>query len=182
MRAQDASARRTFGPLGPRHSAHPSIDGEGSVEEGSHLVAVTYDNCADVAGPFFHGTKSVLAVGDQLVAGYESNYHQGRTSNNIYFTAVLETAVWGAELATAIGGGDARGRIYRVEPAGPFEDDPNVTNKKLPGNPTRSYRTRHPLRVVGEVDDWEGHPPDVLQSMLARLADLRAQGLDLIDD
>ncbi len=136
----------------------------------------------NVDGPFFHGTKAALVVGDELVAGRGSNFQEGRVSNNIYFTAVLETAVWGAELATALAGSPERGRIYRVEPTGPFEDDPNVTDKKFPGNPTRSYRTRDPLRVVGEVEDWEGHAPEVLQGMLDSLARLRAEGRDVIED
>jgi len=103
-------------------------------------------------------------------------------SNNIYFTALVDTAAWGAELSTALAASGERGRIYVVEPLGPFEDDPNVTNKKFPGNPTQSYRTRHPLRVVGEVDDWQGHDPGVLKEMLDHLALLREQGLDLIED
>src|SRR5205823_14885685 len=119
-------------------------------------VPVSYDSCGHVKGPFFHGTKSVLEVGDELVAGYASNFHEGRIANNIYFTALVETAAWGAELASALAGSPERGRIYEVEPLGPFEDDPNVTNKRFPGNPTQSYRTRHPLRVVGEVGDWQG--------------------------
>lgn len=133
-------------------------------------------------GPFFHGTKAALEVGDELVPGYGSNFQEGRVSNNIYFTSLVDTAAWGAELATALAGVPERGRIYVVEPLGPFEDDPNVTDKKFPGNPTRSYRTTSPLRVVGEVEDWEGHPPDVLQAMLDSLANLRAQGLDVIED
>jgi hypothetical protein len=133
-------------------------------------------------GPFFHGTKAALEVGDELVPGYGSNFQEGRISNNIYFTSLVETAAWGAELATALAGVPERGHIYVVEPLGPFEDDPNVTDKKFPGNPTKSYRTRSPLRVVGEVEDWEGHPPDVLQAMLDGLANLRAQGLDVIED
>ena len=133
-------------------------------------------------GPFFHGTKAALEVGDELVPGYGSNFQEGRVSNNIYFTSLVETAAWGAELATALAGIPERGHIYVVEPLGPFEDDPNVTDKKFPGNPTKSYRTRSPLRVVGEVEDWEGHPPDVLQAMLDGLANLRAQGLDVIED
>ena len=119
---------------------------------------VTYDRYEHVTGPFFHGTKATLAAGDELVAGYGSNFQEGRVSNNIYFTSLVDTAAWGAELATALAGSDERGHIYVVEPLGPFEDDPNVTDKKFPGNPTRSYRTHHALRVVGEVDDWEGHP------------------------
>lgn len=145
-------------------------------------VPVTYEHCEHVAGPFYHGTKSALAVGEELVPGYGSNFQAGRVSNNIYFTARLETAAWGAELATSLAGVAERGHIYVVEPAGPFEDDPNVTNKKFAGNPTESYRTRGPLRIVGEVDDWEGHDPDVLKGMLESLARLRAQGLDVIED
>jgi rifampin ADP-ribosylating transferase len=143
---------------------------------------VGHERCAQVEGPFFHGTKAVLAVGDELVPGHGSNYQEGRVSNNIYFTTLLETAAWGAELATALAGRPERGRIYRVEPLGPFEDDPNVTDKRFPGNPTQSYRTRHPLRIVGEVEEWEGHAPDVLEGMLQNLARLRAQGLDVIED
>ncbi|HET6394990.1 MAG TPA: NAD(+)--rifampin ADP-ribosyltransferase [Blastococcus sp.] len=145
-------------------------------------VAVTYESCAHVAGPFFHGTRVALEVGDELVPGHGSNFQAGRVSNNIYFTALVDTAAWGAELATALAGNGERGRIYVVEPLGPFEDDPNVTDKRFPGNPTRSYRTRSPLRVVGEVDDWAGHEPAVLEEMLAGLARMRAQGLDVIED
>ena len=99
-------------------------------------------------------------------------------SNNIYFTATLDAAVWGAELAR----GEGTARIYIVEPTGPFEDDPNLTNKRFPGNPTKSYRTREPLRVVGEAEGWEGHPPEVLQAMRDHLAELERQGLATIDD
>ena len=152
------------------------------VEDRIDHVPVTYEWCGHVEGPFFHGTKAVLAVGDELVPGYGSNFHQGRVSNNVYFAAALETAVWGAELATALAGSAERGRIYVVEPLGPFEDDPNVTNRRFPGNPTASYRTRHPLRVVGEELSWERHAPDVLKAMLDDLARLREQGLDLIED
>ena len=148
----------------------------------TEYVPVTYEQCAHVEGPFFHGTASEFAVGDELVPGYGSNFHEGRTSNNVYFSALVETAVWGAELSTALGGHAGRGHVYVVAPTGPFEDDPNVTNKKFPGNVTQSYRTRHPLRVTGEVVDWEGHAPDVLQGMLDNIARLRAQGLDVIED
>lgn len=143
---------------------------------------VTHDNCAEVEGPFFHGTKATLEPGDELVPGYGSNFQEGRVSNNIYFTSIVETAAWGAELSTALAGLPERGHIYVVEPLGPFEDDPNVTDKKFAGNPTRSYRTRHPLRVVGELDDWEGHAPEVLMAMLDGLAVLRAEGRDVIED
>ena len=143
---------------------------------------VTYETCAHVEGPFFHGTRSEVPVGTELVPGFGSNYQDGRVSNHIYFTALMETAAWGAELATALAGVEHRGYVYVVEPLGPFEDDPNVTDKRFPGNPTRSFRTRSPLRVVAEVPDWPGHEPEVVQAMLDSLARLREQGLDVIDD
>ena len=149
---------------------------------GRSRVPVTYERCEHVGGPFFHGTRSTLQAGDELVPGYGSNFHVGRVSNHIYFTALVDTAAWGAELATALAGSGERGHIYVVEPQGPFEDDPNVTDKRFPGNPTQSYRTRDPLRVVGEVDSWEGHDPEVLKGMLDDLALLREQGRDVIED
>ena len=148
----------------------------------SDYVPVTFEHCQHIKGPFYHGTKAALEVGDELVPGYGSNFHHGRVSNNVYFTAVLETAVWGAELATALAGTGGRGRIYVVEPSGPFEDDPNVTNKKFPGNVTKSYRSRHPLRIVGELVGWQGHDAEVLNTMLNSLALLREHGRDVIED
>lgn len=155
-----------------------------SIKDGSdtEYIPVTFDRCDHVEGPFFHGTKTTFADGDQLVPGQPSIYHEGRISNHVYFSALLEPAAWGAELATALAGSEKRGHIYAVEPTGPFEDDPNVTNKKFPGNVTRSYRTQHPMRVVSEVETWEGHGPDVLQGMLDNIARLREQGLDVIED
>ena len=151
--------------------------------EHSAYVPVTYEHCEQITGPFYHGTTSDLAAGDELVPGFASNFQANRISNNIYFTALVDTAAWGAELAAALGSASGtRGRIYVVEPLGPFEDDPNVTNKKFPGNITESYRTRHPLRVVGEVKEWEGHDPQTLTQMLDNLARLREQGLDVIED
>ncbi|GGI09826.1 NAD(+)--rifampin ADP-ribosyltransferase [Egicoccus halophilus] len=149
---------------------------------GAAYVPVTVDRCDHVEGPFFHGTRGIFEVGDELVPGHPSNYHEGRVSNHVYFAGLLEAAIWGAELATALSGDGGRGRIYVVEPTGPFEDDPNVTNKRFPGNVTRSYRTRHPMLVLGEVHDWERHPPDAVQGMLEHIARLRAQGLDVIED
>ncbi|MDX6266895.1 MAG: hypothetical protein QOD70_1635 [Frankiales bacterium] len=151
-------------------------------ENGSEHVPVTLESCQRIEGPFFHGTRVTLKVGDELAPGYGSNFQQGRVSNNIYFTALVETAAWGAELSTALAGGPERGRIYVVEPLGSFEDDPNVTNKRFPGNPTQSYRSRHPLRVVDEVVDWQGHDPEVLSRMLDSLKLLREQGRDVIED
>jgi rifampin ADP-ribosylating transferase len=130
------------------------------------------------SGSLFHGTKADLAVGDLLVPGHGSNFEEGRTANHVYVTATLDAATWGAELAA----GEGRGRIYIVEPTGTLEDDPNVTDKKFPGNPTRSYRTRAPVKVVGELVDWIGHPPDQLQAMRDGLADMKRRGLAVIYD
>lgn len=129
-------------------------------------------------GPFFHGTKAELKVGDLLSAGFRSNFGEGNQANFVYLTATMDAAIWGAELAV---GGDP-GRIYRVEPTGEIENDPNLTDKKFPGNPTRSYRTRAPIRVVGEVLDWQGHDPEVLQKMLDHLAELRRLGVEAINE
>jgi rifampin ADP-ribosylating transferase len=130
------------------------------------------------SGALLHGTKVDLAVGDFLLPGRPSNFEEGRTMNHVYVTATLDAAVWGAELAA----GDGRGRIYIVEPTGALEDDPNVTDKKFPGNPTRSYRTREPVKVIGELVDWVGHSAEQLQAMRDSLADLKRQGLAVIDD
>lgn len=148
----------------------------------TEYVPVTFESCDHIEGPFFHGTRAAFDVGDEIVPGHGSNYHDGRISNHVYFAALLEPAIWGAELAVALGGAGVRERIYVVEPMGPFEDDPNVTNKKFPGNVTQSYRTRHPMRVVGEVETWESHPTEVVQGMLEGIARLRADGLDVIED
>lgn len=126
---------------------------------------------------FYHGTKADLQVGDLLGPGYGSNFVERKLSH-IYFSATLEAATWGAELAQ----GEGRGRIYIVEPTGPFEDDPNLTDKKFPGNMTTSYRSRDPLRVTGEIIDWVGHPPERLKEMRDGLARLKEQGLDTIYD
>ena len=130
------------------------------------------------SGPFFHGTKADLQPGDLLAPGYGSNYGARVRANFIYLTATLDAATWGAELAV----GEGPGRIYRVEPTGAFEDDPNLTDRKFPGNPTRSYRTREQLRVVDEVLDWEPHPPEVLQTMRDHLAELERLGIEAIND
>ncbi|MGE4213930.1 MAG: NAD(+)--rifampin ADP-ribosyltransferase [Anaerotignaceae bacterium] len=130
------------------------------------------------AGPFYHGAKVDLKVGDLLKPGYSSNYGERKKANYVYLTGTLDAAIWGAELAV----GDGRGRIYIVEPLGAFENDPNLTDKKFPGNPTRSYRTKASLRVVGEVLDWEGHDSEVLRNMLDNLEELKRQGIEAIND
>jgi hypothetical protein len=145
-------------------------------------VPVTFERCDHVVGPFYHGSRYTFAEGDLVEPGHQSNYHEGRISKHVYFAALLEPAVWGAELAVALGGSEGRGHVYLVEPTGPFEDDPNVTNKKFPGNVTQSYRTRHSLRVVDELQAWDGHPADVLDAMLDGIKRLREQGLDVIED
>jgi hypothetical protein len=129
-------------------------------------------------GPFFHGTKADLKIGDLLDPGFSSNFGERKRANFIYLTATLDAATWGAELAL----GDGPGRIYRVEPTGPFEDDPNLTDKRFPGNPTRSYRTREPLRVIGEVEDWEGHASEVLQEMRDRVEEAKRLGIEAINE
>jgi rifampin ADP-ribosylating transferase len=130
------------------------------------------------SGALLHGTKADLSVGDLLVPGRQSNYEAARISNHVYVTRTLDAAVWGAELAI----GEGPGRIYFVEPEGTLEDDPNVTDKKLPGNPTHSYRTREAVRVIGELTDWVGHSPEQLQAMRDGLADLQRRGLAVIYD
>ena len=137
----------------------------------------THDDPLD-SGPFFHGTKAALSIGDLLEPGFGSNYGERRVASFVYFTATLDAATWGAELAV----GEGLGRIFQVEPTGAFEDDPNLTNQRFRGNPTRSYRTREPLRVVGEMTDWEPHPPAVLQAMLDHLETLKQQGVEAIND
>lgn len=121
---------------------------------------------------FYHGTRADLKPGDLIQSGYGSNYTE-RKSPWVYFSETLEAATWGAELAR----GEGRGRVYRVEPIGPFVDDPNLTDKKFPGNPTKSYRSREPLRVVSECVDWKGHSPEAIQAMKDGIA-----GLEPIDD
>lgn len=124
---------------------------------------------------FYHGTKADLAVGDLIAPGFGSNFVE-RGLKHVYFSATLDAATWGAELAK----GEGRGRIYVVEPTGSFEDDPNLTDKRFPGNMTRSYRSTAPLRITGEVRDWIGHSPEQLQHMKDSLARMREEGSDTI--
>lgn len=130
-------------------------------------------------GRFYHGTKADLAPGDLIEPGYSANFGDlDRRTTYVYLTGTLDAAIWGAELAL----GDGPGRIYVVEPTGSLEDDPNLTDKKFPGNPTRSYRSREPLRVTGEVADWQGHSPEDLKAMQDGLEELKRQGVEPIDD
>ncbi|MFD1781720.1 NAD(+)--rifampin ADP-ribosyltransferase [Fredinandcohnia salidurans] len=128
-------------------------------------------------GPFFHGTKAELKIGDLLEPQHLSNY-QDKKSTYIYFTATLDAAKWGAELATA----RSRERIYIVEPLGEFENDPNLTDKRFPGNPTRSYRSKCPLKIIAELSSWERHSDEQINHMISSLKKLREQGNAVIDD
>ncbi|MBD2311137.1 NAD(+)--rifampin ADP-ribosyltransferase [Desertifilum sp. FACHB-1129] len=126
----------------------------------------------------YHGTRTDLKPGDSIEAGYHSNYGQRQPATYVYLAATLDAAIWGAELAL----GEGRARIYIVEPTGPIEDDPNVTNQKFPGNPTKSYRSREPLRVTGEVIDWQGHSPEAIEVMKDHLERLKQLGVEAIED
>jgi len=130
------------------------------------------------AQSFFHGTRADLKPGDFIAVGYQSNFIDDKPLSWVYFAATLDAAIWGAELAA----GTAPGRIYVVEPTGPIVDDPNVTDKKFPGNPTLSYRSRDPLRVIAEVTHWQGHAPERLQQMKNNIARLKAEGVNNIID
>lgn len=127
---------------------------------------------------FFHGTKADLNIGDFIEVGLNSNYGQRKNARYIYLTSTLDAAIWGAELAL----GEARERIYVVEATGAIEDDPNLTDKKFPGNPTMSYRSKHPFKVVGELTIWRGHPPEQVKAMKDALAKLNEQGIEAIED
>lgn len=127
---------------------------------------------------YYHGTKADLKIGDLIEVGFTSNYGIQRKAKYIYLSATLEAATWGAELAF----GDGKERIYIVEPTGSIEDDPNLTDKKFPGNPTKSYRSQHPFKVIGEVGKWQGHSPEQLKTMKDHLQKLREQGIEAIED
>ncbi|HEY8027185.1 MAG TPA: NAD(+)--rifampin ADP-ribosyltransferase [Burkholderiaceae bacterium] len=129
------------------------------------------------AQSFFHGTRADLRPGDLIVVGYQSNFTDATALSWVYFAGTLDAAIWGAELAT----GSGQERIYVVEPTGPVMDDPNLTDKKFPGNPTMSYRSRDPLRIIAEVTKWQGHPPERLQQMKDSVARLKLDGSNIID-
>ncbi|MCB0578443.1 MAG: NAD(+)--rifampin ADP-ribosyltransferase [Phaeodactylibacter sp.] len=130
------------------------------------------------AQTYFHGTKADLKVGSLIEAGFNSNYGEKKKAKYIFLTATLDAAIWGAELAF----GEGRERIYLVEPTGAIEDDPDLTDKKFPGNPTKSYRSTHPFRVVGEVTNWQGHPAEQVKAMKENLEKLKEQGINSLND
>lgn len=127
---------------------------------------------------YYHGTKADLKAGDQLAPGFSSNYGSRKVAKFVYLTGTLDAAIWGAELAL----GEGKGRIYIVEPTGLIEDDPNLTDKKFPGNPTKSYRTASPLLVIGEVSEWQGHSPEQVDAMKEHIERLKQQGIEAIED
>jgi rifampin ADP-ribosylating transferase len=130
------------------------------------------------AQTYFHGTRSDLKVGDLIEVGFNSNYGQRKNAKYIFLTATLDAAIWGAELAF----GEGLERIYLVEPTGPIEDDPDLTDKKFSGNATKSYRSTHPFKVVGEVTQWQGHPIEQVKVMKDHLKKLKEQGIDSLND
>ncbi|MEZ4802688.1 MAG: NAD(+)--rifampin ADP-ribosyltransferase [Gelidibacter sp.] len=130
------------------------------------------------AHTYFHGTKADLKIGDLIKTGFNSNYGQRKNAKYIFLSATLDAAIWGAELAF----GEAPERIYLVEPTGPMEDDPDVTDKKFPGNPTKSYRSTEPFIVVGEVTIWQGHKAEQLKQMKDTLEKLKKQGINSLND
>lgn len=130
------------------------------------------------AQTYFHGTKADLRLGDLIEAGYNSNYGQQKNAKYIFLTATLDAAIWGAELAV----GEGRERIYLVEPTGELEDDPDLTDKKFPGNPTKSYRSTQPFRVVAEVTVWQGHPSEQVKTMKDHLEKLKEQGVNSLNN
>ena len=127
---------------------------------------------------FFHGTKADLKIRDFIEVGINSNYGQRKNAKYIYLTATLDAAIWGAELAL----GEGRERIYLVEPTGPIEDDPNLTDKKFPGNPTKSYRSKHPFKIVGEITIWQGHPAEQVKTMKDGIEKAKQLGIEAIED
>ncbi len=142
------------------------------------------ENSARVKGPspfaqtYFHGTKADLKIGHFINAGLNSNFGKRKSAKYSYLTATLDAAIWGAELAV----GDAQERIYLVEPTGPIEDDPNLTDKKFPGNPTKSYRSLHPFRIVGEISIWQGHAPEQVKAMKEGMERASQLGIEAIED
>lgn len=176
-RCLEESMSRKIIEVNPRCSRQMDIQTPGSLIRESKGERNMSDKIIFSPGSFFHGTKADLNIGDFLVTGMRKNYSDTRKSRYIYFSGTLDAAIWGAELAE----GDGRERIYIVEPTGDFEDDPNLTDKKFPGNPTKSYRTKHPLKIIAEVTKWEGHPSEVINRMLENLRELSEKGIKAMD-
>lgn len=148
------------------------------MEQSNHEQKPNVQAVTPFAQTYFHGTKADMKVGDLIEVGFNSNYGQRKNAKYIFLTATLDAAIWGAELAF----GEERERIYLVEPTGEIEDDPDLTDKKFPGNPTKSYRSTHPFKVVGEVTVWQGHSQEQVKTMKEALAKLKEQGIDSLND
>ena len=146
----------------------PKETSQQPVEQGASVFAQTY----------FHGSKADLKIGDLIQPGFNSNYGLQNNAKYIFLTSTLDAAIWGAELAA----GNGKERIYLVEPMGAIEDDPDLTDKKFPGNPTKSYRSTSPFRVVGEVTVWKGHSPEQVKTMKDALDKLKQQGIHSLND
>ena len=174
LKVNDDAVRPAFGPLYERLAdCHEALGNREKVKANAGLAKAQNTNPTD-RGPFYHGTKADLPLGGLLTAGNPSNYQSGLAMNHVYFTALVHGAGLAAELAK----GEGQGRVYLVEPTGPFENDPNVTNKKFPGNPTRSYRTEGPLKIIGEVPGWARQTPEELRQWREKLS--RSKG-DIIN-
>ena len=169
LRINDVSVAGVFPSLYSNIAKCYEESGDADNAKKNHELAISSRDTPSDSGPFYHGTKADLQVGDLLTAGYGSNYKSELTMNHIYFTALAN----GAGLAAALAKGEGRERVYIVEPTGSFENDPNVTDKKFPGNPTRSYRTQAPLKIIGEVMDWVRQTPEQLQQWRERLANVK---------
>jgi Rifampin ADP-ribosyl transferase len=165
--------------VGPLYYLYSAITQKYTVMEKNET-----ENKSNKPGPspfsqtFFHGTKADLKIGHFIEAGLNSNYGQKKKAKYIYLTATLDAAIWGAELAL----GEGRERIYLVESTGPIEDDPNLTDKKFPGNPTKSYRSKHPFKVVGEITVWQGHSQEKLKAMKDGIERAKQLGIEAIED
>ncbi|HKX84374.1 MAG TPA: NAD(+)--rifampin ADP-ribosyltransferase [Pyrinomonadaceae bacterium] len=171
LRINDVSVKAAFPSLYSNIAKCYEELGDRDNAKRNYELADSFSGDPSDIGPFYHGTKADLQVGDLLTPGGTSNYDPDVVMNHIYFTALVN----GAGLAAALAKGEGRERVYIVEPTGPFEHDPNVTDKKFPGNPTRSYRSRVPLRIVGEVTDWARQTPEELQKWRERLADSKGE-------
>jgi rifampin ADP-ribosylating transferase len=171
LKINDDSVKGAFASLYTNIAKCYEDLGDSDNAKKNYELANSFKQTPSDNGPFYHGTKANLQVGDFLTAGYNSNYQSDLTMNHIYFTAMVN----GAGLAAALAKGDGHERVYIVEPTGNFENDPNVTDKKFPGNPTRSYRTEAPLKIVGEVTDWMRLPPQELQKWREKLANNKGE-------
>lgn len=171
IKLNDDSVKAAFPSLYTNLAKFYEESGDSANAKKNYELSTSFTDIPSDEGPFYHGTRADLQVGDLLVAGFQSNYQPGITMNHIYFTALIN----GAGLAAALANGNGRERVYVVEPTGDFENDPNVTNKKFPGNPTRSYRTHSSLKIIGEVKDWAKQTPEDIQKWKEKLANSKGE-------